>query len=180
MSDVSIPVLSGECPGTVLLGSLDKRCYLFCRQTAERMAIERADARRHGIRDPIDFVFEFDGRRFELGYDDLLRRLLGPVCLQCGGYIKARQGGLCMACVGEGGASENRSAKTLFEAARAFLTYAAAVAELSYREPNGVWNDEVWERSEPEQFALVKDLRAAMGTEAEEKNDYIPTGPHSH
>ena len=63
--------LSGEPVGTVLLGSINKRCYLFLCQSAERMKIERRNARQHGIRDPIDFVFEFDGQRYELSYEQL-------------------------------------------------------------------------------------------------------------
>jgi hypothetical protein len=70
--------LSGERPGTVLLGSIGKRAYLFLCQTAERMGIERQNARQHGIQDPIDFVFEFDGRRHELSYEELRDRLQQP------------------------------------------------------------------------------------------------------
>ena len=39
------------------------------------MAIERQNARQHGIQDPIDFVFEFDGLRHELSYEELKQRL---------------------------------------------------------------------------------------------------------
>jgi methyl coenzyme M reductase subunit C-like uncharacterized protein (methanogenesis marker protein 7) len=67
--------LSGEPPGTVLLGSIDKRSYLFLCQTSERMTIERQNAREYGIQDPIDFVFELDGVRHELSYEELKRRL---------------------------------------------------------------------------------------------------------
>lgn len=67
--------LSGEPPGTVLLGSIDKRCYLFLCQSGARMHIERQNAREHGIQDPIDFVFEFDGVRYELSYAELRERL---------------------------------------------------------------------------------------------------------
>lgn len=68
--------VSGEPPGTVLLGSLNKRCYLFLCQSAERMATERANARQHGIQDPVDFVLEFDGVRYELSYEQLRDALL--------------------------------------------------------------------------------------------------------
>lgn len=93
--------LSGEPPGTILLGSIDKRCYLFVCQSALRMQVERANARAQGIQDPIDFVFEFDGQRFELSYEDLWRRIVGPVCFDCGGIIKATEGGVCRPCSGE-------------------------------------------------------------------------------
>jgi len=67
--------LSGEPAGTVLLGSINKQCYLFLCQTAARMTIERQNARQHGIQDPIDFVFEFEGERYELSYEQLLSAL---------------------------------------------------------------------------------------------------------
>ena len=67
--------LSGEPAGTVRLGSIDKRCYLFLCQSAERMETERANARAHGIQDPIDFVLELDGKRYELTYRQLRARL---------------------------------------------------------------------------------------------------------
>jgi hypothetical protein len=68
--------LSGEKPGTVLLGSIDKGAYLFLCQSSARMRLERDTARASGIQDPIDFVFEFDGVRYELRYE-ALRALLG-------------------------------------------------------------------------------------------------------
>lgn len=66
---------SGEPEGTVLLGSIDKRCYLFLCQTAKRMEIERANARQHGIQDPIDFIFELEGTRYEVSYARLCAAL---------------------------------------------------------------------------------------------------------
>lgn len=69
---------SNEPPGTVLLGSINRGCYLFLCQTAERMKIERANARQSGIQDPIDFVFELDGRRHELSYEQLVGLLTAP------------------------------------------------------------------------------------------------------
>lgn len=63
--------VSGEPAGTILLGSIDKGAYLFLCQSSARMRIERENARQYGIQDPIDFVFEFDGVRYELRYDDL-------------------------------------------------------------------------------------------------------------
>jgi len=83
--------LSGEPAGTVLLGSIDKRAYLFLCQSAERMKIERQNARQYGIQDPVDFVFEFDGVRHEVSYERLKYALTelsqsddGP-CTQCNG-----------------------------------------------------------------------------------------------
>ena len=64
-----------EPPGTVLLGSINKRAYLYICQTEERMEIEHKNACQHGIQDPIDFVFEFDGERFALSYSQLKRAL---------------------------------------------------------------------------------------------------------
>lgn len=64
-----------EHPGTVLLGSSEKRSYLYVNQSAERMEIERANARQHGVQDVIDFVFVLDGERVELSYDELRERL---------------------------------------------------------------------------------------------------------
>lgn len=68
--------LSGEPPGTILIGSIDKGAYLFLCQSSRRMQIERENARKYGIQDPIDFVLEFDGVRHELRYEDL-RALVG-------------------------------------------------------------------------------------------------------
>jgi hypothetical protein len=66
-----------EPPGTVLIGSINKRAYLYICQTEQRMEIERKNARYYGIQDPIDFVFVLDGKRHELSYDQL-RALLRP------------------------------------------------------------------------------------------------------
>jgi hypothetical protein len=65
-----------EPAGTVLLGSIRKRAYLYVCQTDDRMEIERANARQHGIQDPIDFLFYFDGQRFAVSYADL-KAMLG-------------------------------------------------------------------------------------------------------
>lgn len=65
-----------EPAGTVLLCSLNKRAYLYVSQSAERMEIERANARDAGVQDMHDFVFELDGRRIELDYRTLKKRLL--------------------------------------------------------------------------------------------------------
>lgn len=54
---------------------------------------------------------------------------------------------------------------SLATAAKRLLEHEEAVAKSSYREWNGtewVWNDEIWERAEPEEFARVKDLRLAL------------------
>lgn len=59
----------------MFLGSIDKRCYLFLCQSSARMRVERENARQHGIQDPLDFVFEFDGVRYELTYAELRERL---------------------------------------------------------------------------------------------------------
>jgi hypothetical protein len=64
-----------EPAGTVLLGSLDKRAYLYVSQSAERMEIERQNARSAGVQDVRDFVFELDGERIELDYRTLKKRL---------------------------------------------------------------------------------------------------------
>lgn len=101
-----------EPAGTILVGSQHKRAYLYVCQSAERMAIERENARLHGVQDMREFVFVLDGQRFELTFDDLKRRLIGPPCIECGGVVKASQGGICMACVGESSDSaEARHAK---------------------------------------------------------------------
>jgi hypothetical protein len=65
-----------EPAGTVLLGSLHKRAYLYVSQSTERMEIERENARRAGVQDVIDFVFELDGKRVELDYRTFKKRLL--------------------------------------------------------------------------------------------------------
>lgn len=69
--------LSGEPAGTVLLGSIDKRCYLFLCQSSVRMRIEHETAHANGIQDLTDFVFEFDGQRYELSYAQLRGLLAG-------------------------------------------------------------------------------------------------------
>lgn len=54
---------------------------------------------------------------------------------------------------------------TLATAARAFLEHEEEVAKISYREWNGtewIWNDEIWAREEPEEFARVVALRKAL------------------
>lgn len=54
---------------------------------------------------------------------------------------------------------------TLSEAAQAYLDYETEIARESYKTWNGtewIWNDQVWEESEPQQFKLVKALRKAI------------------
>ena len=64
-----------EPDGTVLLGSIEQRAYLFVCQSAKRMAIERCNARQAGIQDFADFVFVLDGERVEFTYEEFRRRL---------------------------------------------------------------------------------------------------------
>jgi hypothetical protein len=68
--------MSEEPAGTVLLGSIEKRAYLYVVQTCERMRLEHANARQHGIQDPHDYVFVLDGHRFEISHEGLLSALL--------------------------------------------------------------------------------------------------------
>ena len=63
--------LSEEPPGTVIIGSANKRTYLYVCQSAERMEIERKSAHEQGIQDIRDFVFVLDGITFELTYEEL-------------------------------------------------------------------------------------------------------------
>ncbi len=65
-----------EPPGTILIGSMNKRAYLHISQTGERMKIERANAARHGVQDIRDFVFILDGERVVLTYQQLRERLI--------------------------------------------------------------------------------------------------------
>lgn len=54
---------------------------------------------------------------------------------------------------------------SLATAARALLEHEEQVAKGSYREWNGaewIWNDEIWAREEPEEFARIQDLRQAL------------------
>lgn len=69
MSDLAEP------PGTILVGSANKRAYLFISQSTERMAVERANAAQFGVQDMRDFVFVLDGQKFELSFDELKARL---------------------------------------------------------------------------------------------------------
>lgn len=68
-----------EIPGTVLCGSIQKRCYLYVNQSEERMHLERAQARKAGVQGIADFVFVLDGQRVALSYDELKARLLAPL-----------------------------------------------------------------------------------------------------
>lgn len=65
-----------EPPGTILVGSMNKRAYLFLSQSAERMVYERQQARSQGVQDMREFVFVFDGQRVVLTYEELKERLL--------------------------------------------------------------------------------------------------------
>lgn len=50
-------------------------------------------------------------------------------------------------------------------AARALLAHVEEITKGSYRERNGtewIWNDEIWERADPDEFKLVKALREAL------------------
>ena len=60
-----------EPAGTILVGSQNKGTYLYVCQTAERMAIERKNAAQCGVQDMRDFVFVFDGKRYELSFEQL-------------------------------------------------------------------------------------------------------------
>lgn len=73
-----------EPAGTILVGSQNKRAYLFVAMTEERMKIERENAARQGVQDLREFVFVFDGRREVFTYEQLKDRLFnGPVhCTQ--------------------------------------------------------------------------------------------------
>ncbi len=54
---------------------------------------------------------------------------------------------------------------SLANAARAYLAYQEEIAKDSFREWNGtewVWNDDLWESSDPDEFNLVKALREAL------------------
>jgi len=64
-----------EPPGTILVGSQQKRAYLFLSMTAKRMKAERANAIASGVQDVRDFVFVLDGERFVLTFDELRDRL---------------------------------------------------------------------------------------------------------
>jgi hypothetical protein len=54
---------------------------------------------------------------------------------------------------------------SLAAAARALLEHVEEVTKGCYRDWNGteyVWNDEIWERADPDEFKLVKALREAL------------------
>lgn len=60
-----------EPAGTILVGSQNKRAYIFVCQSEERMAIERKNAADHGVQDMREFVFVLDGEVFDLTYAEL-------------------------------------------------------------------------------------------------------------
>ena len=79
---IDLPLLDLEEPaGTVLVGSQNKRVYLFLSMTEARMEIERTNARNSGVQDLREFVFVFEGHAIELTYEQLKQRLFDPI--QC-------------------------------------------------------------------------------------------------
>lgn len=69
--------------------------------------------------------------------------------------------------------AQTATSNPLVQAAHDFLESETRVAKTSYREWSGsewIWNDEVWERSDPEGFPLAKALREALENSPVETN----------